>query len=208
MPAAFSPDLLDALIDDLARQGWSQQRHALSAAQIAALADECRARHARGELQHATIGRAATQTLDAQVRGDHIQWLERGRSTVTDAYLEVLDNLRETLNRTLYLGLEDYESHFALYPPGSFYHRHLDRFRDDDRRMVTTILYLNEDWRAEDGGALQLELGEGRSTRILPEAGTLVVFMAGDFPHEVLLAQRERLSITGWFRRRGVGMLG
>ncbi len=207
MPAAPRPVLLDAIVDDLARHGWSHQPDALPAGQIAALAEACRMRHARGELQRAAIGRAATQTLDTQVRGDHIQWLEHGQCPLTDDYLAFAEELRQTLNRHLYLGLEDYESHFALYPPGSFYRRHVDRFRDDDRRTVTTLLYLNADWRAEDGGELHLELGEGRSTRIRPEAGTLVVFMAADFPHEVLLAHRERLSISGWFRRRGSGPL-
>jgi len=27
--------------------------------------------------------------------------------------------------------------------------------------------------------------------------------MSADLPHEVLPASRERLSLTGWFRRRG-----
>ena len=34
------------------------------------------------------------------------------------------------LNRDLFLGLEDFESHFAMYPPGAFYLKHVDRFRD------------------------------------------------------------------------------
>jgi len=29
------------------------------------------------------------------------------------------------------------------------------------------------------------------------------VFRSADIPHEVLAANRERLSLTGWFRRRG-----
>ena len=36
----------------------------------------------------------------------------------------------------------------------------------------------------------------------LPSAGTLVLSISAELPHEVLPATRERLSLTGWFRRR------
>ena len=68
---------------------------------------------------------------------------------------------------------------------------------------MTTVCYLNDDWRAEHGGALRIELPDGSERDVLPAAGTLVVFMSADFPHEVLAANRERLSIAGWYRRRG-----
>jgi SM-20-related protein len=107
----------------------------------------------------------------------------------------------------LYLGLEDFESHFALYPPGAFYLKHLDRFRDNDRRTVSAVLYLNQDWQAEQGGALRLYLADGETRDVLPQAGSLLVFLSADMPHEVLPATRDRLSLTGWFRRRGNGPL-
>jgi SM-20-related protein len=103
----------------------------------------------------------------------------------------------------LYLGLEDFESHFALYPPGAFYLKHLDRFRDDDRRMVSAVVYLNEGWLPEHGGQLRMYLDEGGEYDVVPVGGCLVVFLSGEVPHEVLPAMRERLSLTGWFRRRG-----
>lgn len=199
--------LISRILDDLAERGWSVQSHALPAELATALAAECRRRHAAGELARASVGRGSGQLLDEGIRGDHIQWLTAGQSEVTDRYLALLDTLREALNRELFLGLEDYECHFALYPPGSFYRRHLDRFRDDDRRTVTTVCYLNEDWQSEQGGELRMELPSGEERDVLPAAGTLVVFMSADFPHEVLPASRERLSLTGWYRRRGSGPL-
>lgn len=202
-----SPPLLERILDDLASQRWSVQPLALPAGLTAELAAECRRRHAAGSLARASVGRGSGQLIDDGIRGDHIQWLVPGESAVTDRYLGVLDALRERLNRELFLGLEDYECHFALYPPGSFYRRHLDRFRDDDRRTVTTVFYLNDDWQAQHGGALRIELPDGEERDVLPAAGTLVVFMSGDFPHEVLPASRERLSLTGWYRRRGSGPL-
>lgn len=199
--------LIPRILDDLAARGWSVQPLAVPAALSGELAAECRRRHAAGRLARASVGRGNAQLLDEGIRGDHIQWLGRGETPATDRYLDLLDELRVALNRELFLGLEDYECHFALYPPGSFYRRHLDRFRDDDRRTVTTVFYLNDDWQAEHGGALRIELPDGEERDVLPAAGTLVVFMSADFPHEVLPASRERLSLTGWYRRRGSGPL-
>ena len=107
-------------------------------------------------LTPASIGRGAGQEVREGVRGDRIQWLDAGLSPACDHYLALMDGLRQALNRELYLGLDDYECHFALYPPGAFYQKHLDRFRDDDRRAVSAVFYLNPDWQPEQGGALRI----------------------------------------------------
>lgn len=203
MNSALSPEFIERIVDDLAQSGWSLQSLALPSELTTALIHECRQRHAAGQLARASIGRGAGQAVNDGIRGDHILWLEPTQSAATDGYLASFDALRDALNRALFLGLSDYECHFALYPPGSFYRRHLDRFRDDDRRTVTTVFYLNEAWQPEQGGALRIELDDAQPLDVLPEAGTLVVFMSDAFPHEVLETHRERLSIAGWFRRRG-----
>ncbi|HLD68551.1 MAG TPA: 2OG-Fe(II) oxygenase [Pseudomonas sp.] len=204
MPTSTHPLLLP-IVDDLAEHGWSQQNFFLAEDLTRELAAECRRRGQQGTLLPAGIGRGSGQAVREGVRGDRIQWLEAGESTACDHYLALMDALRQTLNAGLYLGLADYESHFALYPPGAFYQRHLDRFRDDDRRAVSAVLYLNQGWGAEQGGALRLHLGEDRQQDILPLGGRLVVFLSAEMPHEVLPATHERLSLTGWFRRRGEG---
>jgi len=122
-------------------------------------------------------------------------------SACTDTFLETMDQLRLHLNRTLYLGLYETENHFAMYPPGSFYRRHIDRFRDDDRRVVSSILYLNEQWLPQHGGALRLLLKDG-PTDVDPVANRLVLFMSDQVEHEVLVTHAQRLSLTGWFRRQ------
>jgi SM-20-related protein len=194
---------LARIVDDLAEHGWSQQPVCIAQALTLELAEECRKRAEQGELAPAGIGRAGELQVREGVRGDRIQWLEPGQSPATDGYLQHLDALRVALNQGLYLGLEDFEGHFALYPPGAFYQKHLDRFRCDDRRTVSVVFYLNSDWQAEQGGALRLYLPDDAHCDVLPEAGTLLVFLSADMPHEVLPASRERLSLTGWFRRRG-----
>ncbi|HGM5579221.1 TPA: 2OG-Fe(II) oxygenase [Pseudomonas putida] len=195
--------LLSTIVDDLATRGWSQQALFLPLELARALAVECRRRHAEGELNPAGVGRGASQEVREAIRGDQIQWIDPGQAEACDRYLELMDNLRQAINQGLFMGLEDFECHFALYSPGAFYRRHLDRFRDDDRRMVSVVLYLNERWQPEDGGQLRMFLADDFEHDVQPEAGSLVVFLSGDVPHEVLPANRERLSLTGWFRRRG-----
>lgn len=194
--------LLLRIVDDLAERGWSQQNLFLPQALTLELAAECRKRSRAGELAPAAVGRGASQEVREGIRGDHIQWLEAGETEPCDRYLQIMDSLREALNRSLFMGLEEFECHFALYPPGAFYRRHVDRFRDDDSRMVSVVLYLNTAWVPGDGGELRLYLEDDAAHDVAPLGGSLVVFLSGAMPHEVLPAARDRLSLTGWFRRR------
>ncbi|MEW5789827.1 MAG: 2OG-Fe(II) oxygenase [Pseudomonadota bacterium] len=197
-----APDI-PAILEALAGPGWCVARGFLGRDHVAALAAECRQAHAAGAFHPAGVGRGQSARRE-EIRGDHVVWvddLERGPAL--GAALDRLEDLRQVVNRTLFLGLFDAELHFALYPPGAGYQRHLDRFRDDDRRTLTTILYLNADWQAEDGGLLRFwPEADGPHLDIPPLGGTLVTFLSDRFWHEVLPAHRERLSLTGWFRRR------
>ncbi|MDY0248560.1 MAG: 2OG-Fe(II) oxygenase [Pseudomonas sp.] len=194
--------LFARITDDLASHGWSQQTIFMPSDLTTELAKECHSRAQQGQLEPAAIGRGAAKIVHENIRGDHIQWLDAGHHVAVDRYLALMEQLRMAINQTLFLGLEDFESHFALYPPGAFYKKHLDRFRDDDRRVVSCVGYLNEHWLPEQGGELRMYLDNERIHDITPQAGTLMVFMSAQWPHEVLPATRDRLSITGWFRRR------
>ncbi len=167
-----------------------------------ALFSECCRRVEQGQLAPASIGRQQ-RVINEQIRSDSIQWLEPGQSAASDEYLQQMDALRQQLNQHLFLGLVDFECHFAAYPAGAFYQRHLDRFRDDDRRAISVVSFLNEHWQPEDGGALRLHLSEHEVRDIYPERGTMVIFRSADIAHEVCVTQRQRLSVTGWFRQRG-----
>lgn len=133
-----------------------------------------------------------------EIRGDYIQWLDKTTAPDTaKVYLMRLDELIRYLNRNLFLSLKDYEVHFTVYPPGTFYKRHLDQFKEDDHRKLSVICYLNTEWKPEHGGELRMYL-PGRTHDVLPEAGRLVCFRSDRIEREVLPATRERLSITGW----------
>jgi len=187
----------------LTHEGWGVVSDFLSAAQTQALADECRVLRDAQRLTPAKVGALRTAT---PLRGDSTHWFQADAlSAPQQVFVERLDALRVTLNRELMLGLVECESHYAVYPPGAGYTRHLDRLRDSDARVVSAVFYLNQAWRVADGGALRLYLADGSSRDIFPHAGTLLLFLSAQFEHEVLPATRERMSIACWMRQRTSG---
>lgn len=201
----ISAKSLDGVIDALAEQGWCVVPDFLPPDTVAALRTACLARHRSGAFHRAGVGSGNAQ-LATELRGDAILWLEpEDTDTDVSAYMRATEALRQAANRELFLGLAQLEAHFAVYPEGAYYKKHLDRFRDDDRRTLTAIVYLNADWSAEDGGLLRFwpdPTGAGEALEIVPTGGTLVTFLSDRFWHEVTPARRERLAITGWFKRR------
>lgn len=170
-----------------------------------ALAEEARAAFGAGRFHAAGVGRAGARALDTAIRGDQVLWLEEPLSEAQRACLARLETLRLVINRRLYMGLYDFECHFALYPPGGYYQRHIDRFRQDARRTVSCVLYLNERWDVAWGGALRLydsAQPDAKFRDVLPHGGTFVSFRSASVSHEVMPTTRARLSLTGWFRRR------
>lgn len=153
-------------------------------------------------------------TVHNQFRGDSIYWLEQSAATpAQQQYFSQMEALRTGLNQQLYLGLYALESHLALYPKGTGYKKHLDRFSTkpslQPQRQISCILYLNQDWQEEDGGKLRLYLNadtmEPLATThldISPIGGRLVTFLSDSFYHEVLPTNKQRLSLTGWFLSR------
>lgn len=154
-----------------------------------------------GEFHPALIGRGVTEKRVAEVRGDRIKWLEKDELTAAQAiYFDFLEQLREHLSNYFRIGLPWFECHLATYPVGSFYTRHLDQFRETNNRIFSVILYLNEDWKPEDGGQLRI-WEDGQHIDILPIMGRLVCFRSDVVEHEVLKTKQTRYSITGWLRR-------
>jgi len=156
-------------------------------------------------LQPAGVGRQGDYQRNQDIRGDAIQWLEPGDPAVTE-FLCWMDKLRLAINQRLFLGLFDYESHYAVYEPGAFYQKHRDAFKGSPGRKLSTVLYLNPEWPVVAGGELVLydEAGANELIRLAPECGKLILFLSEDFPHEVLPATQSRQSIAGWFRIKPV----
>jgi len=197
--------ILNLLIDSIVDHGYAVIPCFLPPTVIAQLAAEARQLQQDGTMRRAGIGQSP-EPVESTIRSDVIHWLDKsGGSQARQQYLLRMATLSEELNRQLYLGLFELESHFAIYPPGAFYGQHLDQFQGNTQRQVSTILYLNEEWQPEFGGQLRLFLdgtADNPHLDIEPEGGTLVTFLSGRFYHEVLPASRERLSIAGWFSTR------
>ncbi len=160
--------------------------------------------HEANELKRAAIGRGSSSQTIEEVRGDFTYWLEAHDSNPIRSKLhELTDELMNSMNRELFLGVSEFEGHYAYYPAGSSYQRHSDVHKQTDARVVSFILYLNSpDWTDADGGQLRLYFDNQSHLDVRPEGGTLVCFMSDRFEHEVLQAKRDRYSFTGWFRRR------
>ena len=200
----LSIDAADRVAADLADRGWSVVPEFLSAPTAAALRAESLAR--RDQFHRAGTGRGAGHHLQPGVRGDDVLWLgDTPDAPGEGGYLGALETLRVHLNRTLYLGLDGFEAHVAVYPPGAGYARHRDAFHGARSRVLSTVLYLNPGWDDADGGHLRLFLdadGSESFVDVTPEAGTLAVFFSEDIEHEVRPATRERVSVAGWFSVR------
>lgn len=200
---AFVGSALAQIVQGIQATGFAVVPAALPAALIDDLYREQTDLFAAGHARPAAVGRGPARAVRPATRGDEILWLDPTALTPAQAtYWHTIDALRMHLSRELFLGLNDFEAHFARYPAGAGYARHRDAFRDDDKRRVSCTLYLNPDWQAVDGGCLRLYPPASAPIDVLPQAGTLAVFMAGDLEHEVLPARRARHSLTGWLKSR------
>jgi SM-20-related protein len=191
-----------ALVEAIAREGVAVVPRFIDDDLVARLRARSSLLDASEEFLQAGIGHGATRVLDPRIRGDLIRWIDLpSDDPAEDALARALDDVRQAVNRSLALGAFELEMHYAIYPPGAGYARHRDRFGDDDARVLSCVVYLNDAWRDEDGGALRLHVA-GRPRDVMPRGGTLVAFLADRVEHEVLTAGRERLAVAAWFRRR------
>lgn len=192
-----------ALVDGVATRGYAIVPQFVEADVVAQLRSRAEDAFAQGRMHPARVGRATTSIRDAGIRGDAIAWLDEVTSDPTERALAAsLEAVRLAVNASLWLGLFDFEGHYARYSAGAFYARHLDRFRDQDTRTLSFVLYLNDAWPDPAGGALRLFRDGEPPLDVPPRGGTLAAFLAERFEHEVLPATRTRWSFTGWFRRR------
>lgn len=190
-----------SIIEVLADQGWIVLPEFLDAEQVKCLREQALRRYRAGNFAQASVGQGSQKVVHTGIRRDVVLWLEDNETGAVAEFLTWLADLRSELNRELFLNLVEAEIHFAVYPQGGFYRKHIDNFRGRSARLVTVILYLNQAWQPRDGGELRLYL-EDRALDISPEAGKLVLFLSERFEHEVLPTEKERLSLTGWLRRR------
>jgi SM-20-related protein len=187
---------------DLTEQGFAVLPDALPESGWQALRAEAQDLLSRAAFSAARIGRGDDGRQDSGTRGGSVCWLDPDMPA-GGTFLRLMDDLRVSLNRTLFLGLDTFEAHYAHHLPGTFYELHVDRHFQTRTRVVSAVIYLNSAWPAAAGG--EIVLFDAANTHLLtlsPRGGTLVLFMSEGTPHEALKATRERWSIAGWFRCR------
>ncbi|MDX1676691.1 2OG-Fe(II) oxygenase [Arsukibacterium sp.] len=184
----------DVILSQFYQHGWTVIADFLPENLNRQLLDEARF---NADLTPAGVGRARDFTLNRQIRRDKTQWFD-GKTAAQQHYLQLMQRLQQQLNRQFFLGLFDFECHFACYQQGDFYQKHFDAFSGRSNRVLTTVSYLNT---VNSGGELVMYGADDSVLSVIkPQAGSLVLFESERFAHQVLTAVDDRYSIAGWFR--------
>ncbi|MEZ4854579.1 2OG-Fe(II) oxygenase [Flavobacterium sp.] len=195
----------EKVINDLLEQQYSIVEDFFSSAEVLALRKILLNKYEEDELRKAAIGNQFNEQIIKSIRGDFISWIdEKFLQEAEQCFFSKIDTFTTYMNRTCFLGIQDREFHYALYPKGTFYKKHLDTFQNDDSRKLSIVCYLNEEnWQPEYGGELILYKKEGDVT-IYPLQGRVVIFESQLIEHEVKPVEQMRLSITGWLKTRKI----
>lgn len=151
-------------------------------------------------LKLAGIGNNHLLSHEKEIRNDKIFWLQNENSDQYEkAFFDLVDAFVLHLNRTCFAGIKSYEFHYAMYEQGAFYKKHIDQFKTDESRAFSMIVYLNEGWKVGDGG--ELKIYHAATIEIIsPKNQKCVFFKSDELPHEVLVTNVKRMSITGWLK--------
>jgi len=200
--------LYEKVIDGLMEQRYSIVDDFFTKEEVAGLRKALMQKYDEDQFKKSAIGNQSNEKIIDAVRGDFILWLDEANAEGAERnFFNKLSEFTQYLNRTCFMGIAKQEFHYAVYPEGTFYKRHLDTFMNDSSRKLSVVCYLNdEDWKPEYGGELTLYTEEnGKEIRkdIYPLQGRLVVFESQVLEHEVKPVNKKRLSITGWLKTRG-----
>ncbi|NKI26570.1 2OG-Fe(II) oxygenase [Arenibacter sp. 6A1] len=200
--------LFEKVITDISETKYSIIDDFFTDEEVAVLRNSLLTKYEEEQFKKAAIGNRVNEQIEKAIRGDFILWINEDSHDVLERrFFDKINDLANYLNKTCFMGILYKEFHYAIYPEGTFYKRHLDTFKNDDRRKLSMVCYLNEnDWVPEtDGGELVLYLsenGKDETKTITPFPGRVVIFESQELEHEVKPVKRERLSITGWLKTR------
>jgi SM-20-related protein len=199
MISPLSEAMLDVIADALVDKGYVILSDIIPQDISLALLGKMRAAQI-WEFEQAAIGRGIEQQINTDIRADKISWLEE-EDAIDRGYLALMEQLREGLNLRLFMGLFDYESHYAVYETGAFYRKHVDALKGSQNRILSTVFFLNPHWQPDHGGELVIyDEDDSQLDTVPPRMGTMAIFLSERFPHEVRETFATRISIAGWFR--------
>ncbi|MCX7546501.1 2OG-Fe(II) oxygenase [Xanthomarina sp. F1114] len=197
----------ESIIEDILAQQYSIVEDFFTSEEVSVLRESLIEKNEEDAFKKSAIGNRVNELIIKSVRGDIILWIDELKANKAELlFFNKINSLINYLNKTCFLGILHKEFHYAMYPKGTFYKRHIDTFQNDDRRKLSIVCYLNEDgWLPENGGELVLYLDEnGKETEkvIYPFPGRVVIFESQIIEHEVKPVNKERMSITGWLKTR------
>lgn len=165
------------------------------------------------QLTQAGIGSLGKYQIKENIRADEILWLDRGDCNAEiKSFFNFIETFIPIVNKELFTAIKDYEFHLAHYPAGGFYKMHLDQFKERNNRILSVIIYMNDDWKEGDGGELKIYKDQTceEFELIRPIGNRLAIFRSDVVWHEVLTANKSRKSLTGWLLKQpqGLGFLG
>ncbi|STX50331.1 SM-20-like protein [Legionella busanensis] len=192
---------VNLLVNELCDQRFYIWDHFLDNEEAHLLRNEALQIIRQREFQAAKIGNLTNTSHNDAIRTDKIHWLDASSPHI-QPFWQMITQIKTTLNETLYLGLCEFEVHFAFYEAGTFYRKHIDQFQNKKSRKVSFIYYLNPYWQANFGGQLVLYDEQNKLiTSVAPTWNRLICFLS-HLPHEVLTTTADRLSITGWLKTK------
>ena len=216
--AQFNGDTFTGILDSLAQNKILVVDGIFPPSQWQRWAQVARDRKSLGLFRESKVGRGTQNQRSVKVRGDSTLWIDPADGDLAD-FFSWAQEFQIRARQEYFLPIRSSEFHFAHYPVGSHYDAHYDQSPQRDlvrgQRIITFVLYLNENWKKENGGELviyppqeqnllQAETGHKKETQepicILPTGGRLVMFMSDLLLHEVRICHAERMSLTGWFR--------
>lgn len=197
--------LYEKVIEDLMEQKYSIADDFFTTDEINILRDTLLIKYEDDNFKKSAIGNQANEKVIEAIRGDFILWIDEDKADISEKlFFDKINNFTAYLNRTCFMGINESEFHYAVYPPKTFYKRHLDTFQNDKKRKLSIVCYLNnENWQPEYGGELTIYLNNGateQAINIYPLKGRMVIFESQELEHEVKPVKQERLSITGWLK--------
>lgn len=200
---AFGEQFWDLVADEIAFNGFAVLNNYISNEQAQFYRDYINEKSEQDKLKKAAIGKNLELQRNEAIRGDQILWIDKNGPHV-EQFIQKQKGALIELNRRLFLGLKDFETHFTHYPSGTFYKRHSDRFSHGSHRVISFVCYLNQGWLPEDGG--QLLIFKEEETHVIDPVECCIVFFRSELEHEVLPTYNDRYSITGWMLDQKEGL--
>lgn len=195
----FPANNLEQYFEELAKQNWTLIPIALDYG--LKLRKSAETKLLANQFKPATLSQSTK--LESSIRNDSIFWLDKKSPQMsqidTDTLLQI-ENLGQKLKEYFRIGLTEVECHYAVYNQGHFYNKHRDATTQNNKRVFSFVVYLNESWNPDDGGQLVGYSDNGKLFSIEPLMGKMILFNS-ELEHEVIKTQKTRYSLTGWIRR-------